>query len=260
MRRPESLISRLFMLILFCAAVLLTPVLCSFGQGTQQPSNQVAPEPQHRLAGADFGAQLAKQSREAAGEEKDDTEELKKSPSVNFIAKTFGLTLKQAYWASFVFNFAVIAAVIVWISRSKLPGLFRTRTVNIQKAMEEARKASQDANRRLQEIESRLSKLDSEIASMHASAAQEAAAEEARIKAAAEEDTRKIIDTAEQEIAAAAKSARRELKAYAADLAVGLAQRQIRVDSATDEALVRSFAGQLGSAGTNGASSGKDGH
>ncbi|HYL15109.1 MAG TPA: ATPase, partial [Terriglobales bacterium] len=65
-------------------------------------------------------------------------------------------------------------------------------------------------------------------------------------------DARKIIQSAEQEIAAAAKSARRELKAYAADLAVSMAQRQIRVDSDTDQALVRTFADQLGSTDSNG--------
>ena len=46
---------------------------------------------------------------------------------------------------------------------------------------------------------------------MTANAEKEAAAEEARIKAAAEEDARKIVESAEQEIAAAAKLARREL-------------------------------------------------
>jgi len=50
-----------------------------------------------------------------------------------------------------------------------------------------------------------------------------------------------------RKIAAAAKAARRELTAYAADLAVALAQKQIRVDAATDQALVREFAGQLAS-------------
>ena len=65
-------------------------------------------------------------------------------------------------------------------------------------------------------------------------------------KAAAEEDARKIVVSAEQEIAAAAKAARRQLTAYAADLAVGLARKQIHVDAATDQALVRNFAGQLG--------------
>ena len=54
--------------------------------------------------------------------------------------------------------------------------------------------------------------------------------------------------SAEQEIAAAAKAARRQLTAYAADLAVGLAKKQIHVDAATDQALVRGFAGQMDSA------------
>jgi len=65
------------------------------------------------------------------------------------------------------------------------------------------------------------------------------------VGAAAAEDARKIVESAEQEIAAAAKLARRELTAYAADLAVSLATKQIKVDSATDQGLVRSFAQQL---------------
>jgi F-type H+-transporting ATPase subunit b len=115
--------------------------------------------------------------------------------------------------------------------------------------MEEARKASEDANRRLAEIEARLSKLDVEIGGMRAAAAQEAAAEEQRIKTAAAEDARKIVESAEQEITAAAKSARRELKAFAADLAVSLARKQIRVDPAIDHVLLRNFAQQLSANG-----------
>jgi F0F1-type ATP synthase membrane subunit b/b' len=55
-----------------------------------------------------------------------------------------------------------------------------------------------------------------------------------------------MVESAHLEIAAAAKAARRDLTAYAADLAVALAQKQIRVDAATDQALVRNFAGELG--------------
>jgi F-type H+-transporting ATPase subunit b len=83
---------------------------------------------------------------------------------------------------------------------------------------------------------------------MRDAAEKEAVAEEARIKAATEEDAQKIIASAEQEIAAAAKAARRDLTAYAADLAVGLAKKQIHVDAASDETLVHDFAGQLTSA------------
>jgi F-type H+-transporting ATPase subunit b len=191
--------------------------------------------------------QLVNESRKAAGE--DDESQFKKSPSVQFVAKLSGLDLEHAYWVCVLLNFVVIAGAIFWLSKKNLPGVFRNRTISIQKAMEEARKASEEANRRLGEIEARLSKLDSEINGMRAAAANEASAEEERIKAAAAEDARKIVESAEQEIAAAAKSARRELTAYAADLAVTLAKKQIVVDAATDQGLLRNFAQQLSANG-----------
>jgi F-type H+-transporting ATPase subunit b len=194
-----------------------------------------------------FGQQLVRESREAAGE--DDNAKLKRSGSVRLVSKLTGLDLESAYWLCVVLNFAVIAGVIFWLSKKNLPGLFRKRTAAIQKAMEEARKASDDANRRLGDIELRLSRLDAEIGEMRNAAEKEAASEEERIKAAAVEDARKIVASAEQEIAAAAKLARRELTAYAADLAVGLARKQIQVDTATDQALVHSFAQHLAASG-----------
>jgi F-type H+-transporting ATPase subunit b len=193
-----------------------------------------------------FGRQLARESREAAGEEeKDETAEFKQSAAVQWIARKTGLSLQHAYLLCVLLNFAVMGGVLFWASRKYLPGLFRERTSAIQKAMQEAQKASDEARRRLAEIESRLMRLDGEIGMMRDAAEREAANEEARIHGAAEEDARKIVESAGQEIAAAAKAARRELTAYAADLAVGLAQKQIRVDAATDQALVREFAAQL---------------
>jgi F-type H+-transporting ATPase subunit b len=219
------------------------------GVRAQEPTK--APEPSQSTAEPSNpgpGRELVHESREAAGEEKDEMEEFKHSSSVQLISRLTGLNLQRAYWLSVILNFAVIAIVIFWAGRKFLPGMFRDRTSAIQKAMQEAQKASEEARRKLAEIETRLQKLDVEIGMMRDAAEREGAAEEARIQAAAVEDGRKIVASAEQEIAAAAKSARRQLTAYAADLAVGLAQKQIRVDPATDQALVRNFAGQLGSA------------
>jgi len=216
-------------------------------QSTPSEPQQVTSDSSKNPGGP--GKQLAHGSREAAGEEKDETAEFKQSASVRMISKWTGLDLQRAYWLSVITNFVVIAAVIVWAGRKILPGMFRDRTAAIQKAMQEAQKASEEARRRLAEIESRLMKLDVEIGMMRDTAEKEAAAEQARIKSAAEEDARKIVASAEQEIAAAAKAARRELAAHAADLAVGLAQKQIRVDAATDQALVRNFAGELNNPG-----------
>jgi len=189
--------------------------------------------------------QLAHETREAAGEEKDEMAEFKQSASVQLISRLTGLNLQRSYWLSVVFNFVVIAGVLFWAGRKFLPGLFRDRTSAIQKAMQEAQKASEEARRKLADIESRLMKLDAEIGTIRDAAEKEGFAEAERIKQATQEDARKIVASAEQEIAAAAKAARRQLTVYAADLAVGLAQKQIHVDAATDQALVRGFAGQM---------------
>jgi F-type H+-transporting ATPase subunit b len=244
--------SFLGLLMLSCASVI--PLYAQ--QSTNAPKQAPAAEPQvkkdtetesQRHQGV--ARQLVHESREAAGEEKDETEEFKQSASVRLISKWTGLDLRSAYWLSVLTNFVAIAALIVWAGRKYMPGIFRARTQAIQRAMQEAQKASEEARVKFAEVESRLARLDSEIASMRESAENEAAAEESRIKAATEEEAKKIIAAAEQEISAAAKAARRQLTAYAADLAVGLAQKQIRVDAATDQALVRNFAGQLGAEG-----------
>jgi len=240
-------------------ALLLSAFMVCFAGSVpgraQEPASvpdqhEPAKEPEHHNPGP--GRQLVHESREAAGEEKDEMEEFKHSGSVQLIAKYLtGGNLQRAYWLSVILNFAVIAAVIIWAGRKYLPGLFHDRTAAIQKAMQEAQKASEEARRKLAEIESRLQLLDVEISKIRDAAEKEGAVEEARIKAAAEEDARKIVAAAEQEISAAAKNARRQLAAHAADLAVGLAQKQIKVDATTDQALVRAFAGQLGTVSEN---------
>jgi F-type H+-transporting ATPase subunit b len=202
------------------------------------------------------GQQLVHQSNEAAGEEKDEMEEFKHSSSVKAIARLTGLGLQQSYWLSVVVNFAVIAVGIGWAAKKYLPGMFRDRTAAIQKAMQEAQKASAEAQQKLKEIEARLARIDAEIGAMRAHAEKEGAAEEARLHAAAQEDAHKIVAAAEQEISAAGKAARRLLTAHAADLAVGLAQKQIHLDAPTDQALVKNFSAQLGAS----QNSGKDGY
>lgn len=192
------------------------------------------------------GAELAKETREAAGEE-EENENLKHSATIRYLARKTGLTVHQAHLAAVTLNFSIVVFLIYWYGRKIVPPALRNRTESIQRALEQARIASQDANRRLAEIETRLSKLDTEIAQMQTQAEKEAEAAEAQIRQAAEEDIRKVVRTAEQEIASAAKQARRELAVHAADLAVALARKQIHVDSATDQVLVRSFAGKLSS-------------
>jgi F-type H+-transporting ATPase subunit b len=228
--------------LMLAVAMLLSGF--AIAQSSQsQPAN--SSEAQVSAAPAPANADQAKsgESKEAPAE--DETTPFKHSPSVKFLAKITGLSIDGAYWLAVILNFAIVAGVIVWFSKKNLGAIFRGRTATIQKSLEEARTASADANRRLAEIESRLKHLGEEISQMNATAESSAVAEDARIKAAAEEDARRIVESAQQDIAAAARVARRELTAHAADLAVTLASQQIKVDGRTDEALVRRFAKDL---------------
>jgi F-type H+-transporting ATPase subunit b len=192
-------------------------------------------------------SEAAKGEREEkAGGEAD---AIRHSPAVKWIAHITGLSDDQAYWICIGLNFAVIFVAIAALLRKKLPGFFSGRTAAIQKGIEEARKMSEEARQRLSEVEGRLSRLDTEIAGMRREADENARAEEQRILAAGEEERRRIVAATEQEIAMAANSARRELKTYAAELAVELAEKKIRVSKDTDEALVRAFTAQLGKDG-----------
>ncbi len=244
--------------ILVCLSLLGAAVAQHEAASTppQATKSEAAAKPQEpareKTAGQQSpGQELTEASEHAAGEGEENAE-FKQSASVRFLARITGLSLRSAYWLAIALNFAVIAAAVIWFIKTKLPGMFRSRSESIRKTMEEAQSASADAGRRLTEIEGRLAKLDSEIAAMRSQAQAEAAGEEQRIKAAAEEDARKIVKSAGQEVEAAARLAHRELRAYAAELAVSLAEKRIQVDARTDQALVDSFVGQLGQDGKEG--------
>ncbi len=218
------------------------------GQKGQSAADQQNP-PEN--PNSEFGEELSKTSHEAAAEAgKRDAKAAMEltaehSPVVSWIGRLIKVSPKQAYVLSLIINFGILVWFFWMLLRAKLPQMFRDRTATIQKGILEAQAASGEAARRLKDIEARLAKLDSEVAEIRATADREAVAEEARIREAAEEDKRKVVQTAETEIAAIARNARRELKIYAASLAVDMASRKIRVDEDTDQALVREFVDQL---------------
>jgi F-type H+-transporting ATPase subunit b len=194
-----------------------------------------------------IGGQLAEETREATGAEEEEHADLKHAAPIRWLARKTGLSVHGAHLLLVSLNFAIIVGIVFWAVRKFVPGVLRNRSASIQRALEEARAASQDASRRLADIENRLRQLDVEIGRMQAIAGKEGDAEEVRMQQAAEADIRKVVLAAEQEIATAAKQARRELTTHTADLALALARQQINVDSNTDQVLVRTFAAKLAS-------------
>jgi F-type H+-transporting ATPase subunit b len=196
----------------------------------------------------DAGGRLSSpeaQSPEKNKQEADENDAYLHSPSVRKLGAIVGLNAEQAATAFTVANFIVLAALVGWFLLKTLPKTFRDRNSTIQKDLVDARTATEQASARLRSVEERLSKLDEQIAALRAQADKDSALDELRIKASIEEDKRRILEAAEQEIAAATTLAHRQLQQYAAELAIDQAARKLVVTAETDRLLVQSFARRL---------------
>lgn len=173
------------------------------------------------------------------------TEAFRNSPSVIKIGGMLGMKPALASSAFEWLNFLILAAAILYAIAKALPKVFRGRSEGIQKHIIEARSATESANLRLAAVEDRLSRLDGEIAAIRTESEQGAASDEAHLKQQIEEETQRILQSAEQEIAAASSQAQRSLRAYAAEIAIDRAASHLQISAEDDRALIQSFAGRL---------------
>ncbi len=133
------------------------------------------------------------------------------------------------------FNLLVLFGVIYFAVRTPLGGYFEERRAGIQKQITEAVRARQAAEEKLAKMEARMKNLDGELAAIREEARRQSDLERQRIAEQAASEGEKIMAAANREIEGLSLAVRKELKAYAAQLAVQLAEEQIR-GRLTDEA------------------------
>ena len=140
-------------------------------------------------------------------------------------------------------NFAIVAALILWLFAKKLPPVFRRNAENIGSAISKATAAKAEADRQLREAEGKLANLRAEVAVLREEAKREATAEVERIQAATRADQEKVAAAAKGEIEAAERAARKELKELAAKLAVDGAESLLvrQLTPAVQESLISGF-------------------
>jgi F-type H+-transporting ATPase subunit b len=140
-------------------------------------------------------------------------------------------------------NTALLVGALAFVLRKPLAGFFAGRSASIRKSLEEGRKALEVSQVQLKTVEERLRHLEEEIAAFKASAAGEMEAERQRLKQAAAEEAEKILQSARAQTEVAVRAAKLELKSYAAEQAVELAEGIIRqrLDEAGRKRLVSSF-------------------
>jgi F-type H+-transporting ATPase subunit b len=149
-------------------------------------------------------------------------------------------------------NFAILAGAILFAMFKYLPKTFRANREDIQHRLVDARTATEQANERLAAIEQRLSRLDEEIAAIAKQAEKDSVEDEARIKASIETERQRIVEAVGRDIAAASSAAQRDLKRFAAGLAVDRAAQRLALTEDDDRALVREFSSNLSLQARNG--------
>jgi F0F1-type ATP synthase, subunit b len=145
-------------------------------------------------------------------------------------------------------NLAIFVGVLFYILRRPIGGAMRARREAIRRDLMRAQEERNAALAKLEEVEARLAKLDEEVATVREQAQRDAETERERIARSTEEDARKLREQSLREIESAGKAARQELRRYAAEQSVRLAEEMIRRDirPEDDARLVKQSIEELG--------------
>jgi F-type H+-transporting ATPase subunit b len=133
------------------------------------------------------------------------------------------------------FNLLVFIGLLIYLLRRPLSESLVARREAIRRELTRAQEERAAALAKLEEVKSRLAHLDSEVEAIRAQAVREAAEERERITRTTEEEMRKLREHAQREIEGAGKAARQELRRYAAEQSVRLAEEFIRRDMRADD-------------------------
>ena len=172
------------------------------------------------------------------------------SPVVQSIARIIHLDVNTTALLFLGINFAIIFLAIVVPLGRVMPRVFRKRSQNLKHDLKIARDATADARSRLSAIEEKLAGLGEEMKKLRDQVEQDSLEDEKRIKAAISEESARIVAAAEQEIGVAATAARRELRNFAAELAIDHAEKQLALTPETDRALISEFVAGVSAGGT----------
>jgi F-type H+-transporting ATPase subunit b len=172
-------------------------------------------------------------------------EAFRHSPAVQSLAKHAGVSTEFMAKALEDLNSAIMIGAILWFLFRMIPKMYRNRSEVLRKQLFDARSATAEANARLATVEERLSKLGIDIDAIRKQAEQDSASDEKRIHDSLEAEKQRMLASVEQEIQAAGATARRDLKQYAANLAIDRAMSEIHLSADDDRALIRSFGQNL---------------
>ncbi|HEV7902767.1 MAG TPA: ATP synthase F0 subunit B [Pyrinomonadaceae bacterium] len=145
-------------------------------------------------------------------------------------------------------NLLLFVGVLIFLLRRPIGASMVARRDAIRQELMRAQEERRAALAKLEEVEARLARLDAEVETVRAQAKREAEAERESITRSTAEETRRLREQAQREIESAGKAARQDLRRYAAEQSVRLAEDLIRRDirAEDDSRLMQDYIGDLG--------------
>ncbi len=155
---------------------------------------------------------------------------------------------KWLFWQTA--NFLILAGGLGYMIGKNAPAFFRSRSADIQKDITESGRLRAEAEAKALEVEGRLAALGSEIEKLRAEAKSAFAIEGQRIEEETGKHLARVKQQTEREIDSMSKTVRADLQAFAARLALDLAEERIRarMDPPAQSRLLDKFTRQLGDA------------
>jgi len=146
------------------------------------------------------------------------------------------------------FNLLLFIGALVFLLRRPIGASLVARRDSIRQELMHAQEERKAALLKLEEVEARLAQLDAEVETVRAQAKRESAAERENIARSTAEETRRLREQAQREIESAGKVARQDLRRYAAEQSISLAEDLIRRDIRSDDdaRLMNKYIGDLG--------------
>ncbi|PYS91023.1 MAG: hypothetical protein DMF64_13305 [Acidobacteria bacterium] len=145
-------------------------------------------------------------------------------------------------------NLFLFVGALILLLRRPIGQTMQARRAAIRKELMRAQEERNAALAKLEEVNVRLARLDTEVAALRTQSKQEAAQERERIARTTEEEARKLREQTQREIESVGKAARLELRRYAAEQSVELAEQLLKRDlrPTDDDRLLHDYIEELG--------------
>ncbi|MGQ9800077.1 MAG: F0F1 ATP synthase subunit B family protein [Candidatus Saccharicenans sp.] len=127
-----------------------------------------------------------------------------------------------------VLNFVVLFGGLAFLLRKPLNDYLKGKAEQVAANLRQSEALKVESLQKLKQSQARLDNLEAEIGALREEAEKEASREKQMIRQEAEKEAQRLKRLAQEEIDALFRASLRELKAYAIDLSVALAEKRIR--------------------------------